>query len=211
MERGVNGDMTPAFRVLRQVGIAFATCWHGLRGRPRHNPLPQAGGCILAATHVSSVDPLLLQSCCPRLIHWMMAREYYGLPGVQWLFRRIGPVPVNRTGQDLSATRAALRLLRDRRVVGIFPAGDIQPPGQPQRELKEGAAMLALASRVPIIPARIFGVSHRSVPADWLGPHRRTRVEFGRAIDLADLYPRPRNRETIAEATRRLQEALRLD
>ncbi len=208
MGRRVNSEMTPPLCLLRQVGIGFATCWHGLRGRPSRCPLPESGGCILAATHVSSVDPLLLQSCCRRLIHWMMAREYYGLPGVQWLFRLIGPVPVNRTGQDLSATRAALRLLGGGRVVGVFPAGDIRPAGQPEMDLKPGAAMLALASGAPIIPARIFGPSHRSVPADWLLPHRRTRVEFGPPVDLSDLHGGPRNRQTIAEATRRLRQAL---
>src|SRR6185503_14353564 len=42
--------------------------------------IPKSGPAIVVSNHVSSLDPMLLQWGCPRLITWMMAREYY-VPG----------------------------------------------------------------------------------------------------------------------------------
>jgi len=47
--------------------------------------LPANEPAILVCNHVSSLDPMLIQWACSRLIVWMMAREYY-VPGSRWLF-----------------------------------------------------------------------------------------------------------------------------
>jgi len=56
----------------------------------------------------------------------MMAREYYDLRSLTWLYKIVEAIPVDRSGRDLSATRAALRALNEGRVVGIFPEGKIE-------------------------------------------------------------------------------------
>jgi hypothetical protein len=53
------------------------------------------------------------------------------------------------------------------------------------------------------------GINHRGVLSDWLLPHRGVRVKIGRPIHLADLAGRGHDRAAVAEATRRLAEALR--
>src|SRR6266568_8614911 len=84
--------------------------------------LPAKGPAILVCNHVSSLDPMLLQWACSRLIVWMMAKEYY-LPGTRWLFDVIRVIPVERSRRDMVATRAAMRALEDGHVLGIFPEG----------------------------------------------------------------------------------------
>lgn len=195
--------------LIYQMGFFAMRFYHGFRpaGRCR---LPARGPAILAATHVSAIDPLLIQTCCSRLLHWMIAREYFDMPVLKWVYRLTGSLPVNRTGQDIAATRRALRLLRDGEVLALFPHGRIRLAGQPELDLKEGAAMLALISRAPLVPARIIGLKHRGMIRDWLLPHRRVTVEFGKPVELADLYDRGHDRDVVTEATRRLEAALRL-
>src|SRR5690348_1940276 len=49
--------------------------------------LPRKGPAILVCNHVSGLDPLLVQSACPRMIVWLMAGEYYDTKGLSWFFK----------------------------------------------------------------------------------------------------------------------------
>src|SRR5436190_21478294 len=62
----------------------FSTAYHGLKVlTPCPIPAdPRAGGAILVSNHISSVDPVPLQAACPRLITWLMAKEYGNLFGL---------------------------------------------------------------------------------------------------------------------------------
>ncbi len=71
--------------------------------------LPPRGPAILVCNHTSGLDPALIQSVCPRLIVWMMAREYYEMKAMKWMYNQIEAIPVDRSGRDMAATRAALR------------------------------------------------------------------------------------------------------
>src|SRR5439155_2144897 len=60
-------------RVLHAFNRFFARVYHHidvLGGGPR---LPRKGAAILVCNHVSGLDPLLIQSVCPRVVVWMMA------------------------------------------------------------------------------------------------------------------------------------------
>jgi 1-acyl-sn-glycerol-3-phosphate acyltransferase len=194
--------------LLFHIAYPLARLYHGLT-TPGGNRLPARGGVVLASIHRSAIDPMYLQTLCRRPLHWMVAQEYFHVRWLGWIFRQTGSVPVNRTGQDTAATRQAIRLLRAGEVVAIFPYGDIRDPGQPEPELKEGAALLALVTGSALVPAGIVGIDHRGVVADWLLPHRGVRVKIGQPIDLKDLAGRSHDRAAVAEATRRLAEALR--
>ena len=98
----------PIIRILQAVTVCFARIYHRLTVVSPCG-IPRSGAAILVCNHISPLDPLLIQSVCPRLITWMMAREYYVQPGLHWLFRQIEVIPVDRSGQDFSAMRSALR------------------------------------------------------------------------------------------------------
>ena len=70
--------------------------------------MPRRGAAILVCNHVSGLDPMLIQSLVPRLIVWMMAKEYYDLKALAWFYEAVEAIPVQRSGRDLAATRAAL-------------------------------------------------------------------------------------------------------
>jgi 1-acyl-sn-glycerol-3-phosphate acyltransferase len=165
--------------------------------------LPARGPAILVCNHISGLDPLLLQNACPRVIGWMMAREYYENPGLKWFLDLIGAVPVDRTGRDFASFRAALRALSAGRVLGIFPEGRINP-GEQLLEFQTGIALLAMRSGAPVYPAAIQG-SMRGIdmlPSFFLP--QRAMVTFGTSVEL------PRSPDLDAAAvTLRIQEAIK--
>ena len=118
--------------------------------------LPANGPALLVCNHISALDPLILQSACPRLIRWMMAREYYDQPALRWFLRALEAIPVERGGRDLSATRRAIRALQAGHIVGIFPEGRIETTRQIE-PFQTGVALVAIKTRVPVYPAYIDG------------------------------------------------------
>ena len=147
----------PIVRLLQAANICFARIYHRVDvispcRLPRHGPA------ILVCNHISGLDPVMIQSVCPRLIVWMMAREYYEQPALNWIFKQILAIPVSRSGQDLSATRQAMRALRNGHVLGVFPEGRLEE----QNELlpfQTGAAVLAEKTGAPVYPAHIEGTA----------------------------------------------------
>jgi 1-acyl-sn-glycerol-3-phosphate acyltransferase len=151
-----------------------------------------AGGGIIAPNHTSSLDPLLVQSVLAVPIRWMMAKEYLETPGLGWLFRAVQVIPVNRTGQDLASTRAALRALRDGEVLGIFPEGKIETSRE-MLPLAPGIAYLAAQARTRVIPVWIEGTQRRqTMVGSYLMP-QEANVAFGRPIDVG----KSDNRSTV--------------
>jgi len=161
--------------LLRACGAANETDW----GRPwmnrldglnrlfcehyhrlSHDPvaLPPQGPALLVSNHISGLDPLLMIAASRRPLRFIIAREEYQRPGLTWLFRAIGCIPVDRSRRPQQALRAALRALEQGEVVALFPHGRIQLEHHPPRRLRGGVAWLARQTHCPIVPLRIDGI-----------------------------------------------------
>jgi 1-acyl-sn-glycerol-3-phosphate acyltransferase len=167
--------------------------------------IPQAGTAILVSNHISALDPMLLQATHPgRVISWMIAREYFEFTPLRWFYQLLDCIPVDRSGRDLAATRAALRALESGRVLGIFPEGRISQNHE-LLEFQPGVALLACKSGAPVIPARLAGtMCEKSLFGTVMSPSRAS-VAFGPA-----LYPcgTSGGRENMGVVCRRIQSAV---
>ena len=171
--------------------------------------VPSRGPVIVAANHITTIDPLLLLASCPhRLIGFMAASEYYHLPVVQHLLRRNDCIPVDRDGRDLRSMRTAINHLRRGKVLGIFPEGRIPGPGA-KLGPKKGVALLALRSGAVVVPAHISGTRwSRRVLWPFLRRHR-ARVRFGRPIDLSAYRQLTYSRDVQLEVARLIMQRIR--
>jgi 1-acyl-sn-glycerol-3-phosphate acyltransferase len=151
--------------------------------------IPVDGPAIIAPTHTSVLDPLLIQSVTRRRIHWMMAAEYMRIPLTGPFWRAVRIIPVERNGKDSAATRAALRILKDGGLIGIFPEGRISPvPGQ-RLPLTAGTVRLAAYAKVPIYPIRITGPITCNGPSHMIRPlilPQRATLEFASPVSGED-------------------------
>jgi len=170
----------PIIRLLQALDVGFARIYPRLYVRSPQQ-LPRSGAAIFVCNHISGVDPLLIQSVCPRMISWMVAKEYTEVRGLGWIFKQIGAIPVERSGRDLASTRAAMRALANGAVLGVFPEGRIET----SRELlpfQTGVALMAIKMRVPVYPAYLDGSQRgREIVEAVLRPCVSS-IAFGREV-----------------------------
>jgi 1-acyl-sn-glycerol-3-phosphate acyltransferase len=189
----------PFVRLLQAVDVCYARIYHQvLVTRPHH--LPREGAGILIANHISALDPLLIQSVLPRLITWMMAKEYFGNPILDRIFHAVGIIPVERSGKDLASTRAALRALHEGRMLGIFPEGKLSPTGQ-LLPFQSGAALMAIKTGVPVYPVYLHGSQLGQGMLEVFLRRNRCEIVFGDPLR----FPKT---ESVESANDRIRQAL---
>jgi 1-acyl-sn-glycerol-3-phosphate acyltransferase len=166
--------------------------------------LPRDGGYVLAANHNSNFDPwaLALGIFPRRFLRFMAKSELFWFP-LGAFIRGAGAFRVRRGARDLDALRTAEALAREGHVIAMFPEGTRRRKGlrkTRQAEAHTGAARIALAADVPLVPAAITGT-------DALRRLARVSVLYGEPVrtdDLSDLNPG----EAARLATARLMERI---
>lgn len=147
--------------------------------------LPQSGPHLLAPTHQSTADPALAASFVPRDVRFMAAAEQF--QGVQGLLMRwMGAYPVDRENPSPVTTRHSAELLREGRMLGIFPEGGIPPEEEFHRvpTLKDGPARIGMMGKAEsIIPITIhYRPDTRARPVEQL-----TAVAAGVLVSAAGI------------------------
>ncbi|HVT82819.1 MAG TPA: MFS transporter [Phycisphaerae bacterium] len=170
--------------------------------------IPLKGPVIFVSNHTTAFDPLCLQAASRhRPIQFMMAKEYYEKKPLNYFFKWLKVIPVNRTGNDTASIRTAIRALNEGSCIGMFPEGGISDDGR-MGEGKQGVALLALMSNATVVPAYIVGTNtYSGMVSDFL---KRSRVTlyFGRPLRFDDLGGK-RDEASREIAAGRIMDAIR--
>ncbi len=119
--------------------------------------VPTTVGVILAANHVSYVDPLFVGTALvERRLHFMAKDELFRIPILGGLIRRLHTIPVRRGRVDYAAMRQSLRLLQEGEIVAMFPEGT-RGDGMTLQEAEQGIGFLAARSGCPVVPVYVHG------------------------------------------------------
>ena len=119
--------------------------------------LPERGGCLVAATHQSFLDPVFVGLALRRQLCYLARDSLFRAPLLGPLIRALGAHPVARgRASSRDALRRSAEILDDGRALIIFPEGTRSSDGRIQ-PLKRGAAMVARRSQVPILPVLVVG------------------------------------------------------
>jgi 1-acyl-sn-glycerol-3-phosphate acyltransferase len=158
--------------------------------------VPQDGGFVLAANHLSNFDPwpLGLPLFPKRYLRFMAKSELFWWP-MGPIISSGGAFKVRRGEGDIEAMNKAIELVRDGHVVVMFPHGTRQQKGLVKKyrpRSHTGAARIALEAGVPLVPAAIAGTDRLS----RLGP---LRVRYGKPIDLDGLDARAATQQLMTE------------
>jgi 1-acyl-sn-glycerol-3-phosphate acyltransferase len=159
--------------------------------------LPTSGGYVLAAGHVSNLDPwpLGLPLWPRRFLRFMAKSELFWFP-LGPAIAAAGAFKVRRGMADRDAIRTAVELAREGHVIAMFPEGTRRRKGlrkKFQAQAHSGAARIAIEAGVPLIPAGIKGTN-------GLRRLERWRVRFGEPVETSD---------DAGETTERLMVAIR--
>src|SRR3954454_728640 len=146
--------------------------------------VPTTGGAIICSNHVSYFDFTFLGlGALPkhRMVRFMAKSAVFDHWFAGRFMRAMRHIPVDRRA-GAAAFEAAVRALKDGEVVGVFPEATISTSFT-VKDLKAGAARMAVQSGVPIVPAAVWG-GHRG---GRRGPRQlprdvAVRVIFGEPI-----------------------------
>jgi 1-acyl-sn-glycerol-3-phosphate acyltransferase len=173
--------------------------------------IPREGGAIVAANHVSFLDPLLLPLVVPRRrVMFLTKVKYIDKPVLRWILTGAGVIPVATDDPRAvgGAVTAAVEAVRSGRLVGIFPEGTRSPDGRLYRG-KTGVARIALESGAPVIPVGIIGTDLAFPRGARLPRPRSVRILFGPPITLANPDGKVRSASLSRAATNQVMAAIR--
>jgi len=170
--------------------------------------VPASGGAILAANHLSVVDSVFLPLMLNRPVTFSAKAEYFTASGPaarlwaaylkatnQLQMDREGP----RAAQD--TLEAALVLLRDGGLFGIYPEGTRSPDGRLYRG-RPGVGWLALKSGLPVLPVAMIGTRRVLPPGHVVPRPGRVEVRIGAPLTFPPEItagPPGKARQLIAE------------
>jgi 1-acyl-sn-glycerol-3-phosphate acyltransferase len=170
--------LTIGLLTARPIRLLFRMRWQGLEN------VPSESGCVLAANHTSNLDPWALGiPVFPRRWLRFMAKSELFVPPLGWILRGGGAFRVYRGQTDAEAVETAVELCRAGEIVVMFPEGTRRKKGLRKKHVARphtGAARIALAAGVPLVPAAITGTDRLA----RLGP---LRVRYGPPIPVEDV------------------------
>jgi 1-acyl-sn-glycerol-3-phosphate acyltransferase len=174
--------MSPLYLVAGSLSWPVVRGLYRLRARGLEH-IPD-GGFVLAANHTSNFDPwpLGIPFLPRRQLRFMAKAELFN-PILAPILRAGGAFKVRRGEGDVEAMRTAADLAREGEIVVMFPEGTRRKKGLRKKfeaRPHTGAARIALAAGVPLVPAAIAGT-------DRLSRLGRLRVAYGAPIDVSDL------------------------
>jgi 1-acyl-sn-glycerol-3-phosphate acyltransferase len=183
--------------------------------RGREN-IPPTGGFIIAANHVSHVDPFMIGHYLYRVgrpPRFLAKSELWSVPVVKWIMRGAGQIPVHRRTTDAAlALKDAVAAVEGGECLVFYPEGTTtkDPTYWPMLP-KTGVARLALMTGAPVIPVGQFGAQeiYGQDRKLHLFPRHKVSMWVGPPVDLSAYRDKPLDADVLRAATDTIMQAVR--
>lgn len=151
--------------------------------------LPMEGPLLLAANHISWVDPAFVTIASRRQpVRFLVTRGFHKKPFVYFFCWVYGAIPIDKKNPR-EAVRAAIEALKQGDLVCIFPEGGLTKDGQ-TREIMRGVELISRSAKAPVLPVRISGLYGTSLAIRrewrmnhlWKRPWPKVEVKVGTVI-----------------------------
>jgi len=170
------------------LSLVFKAIWH-LKVSGTEN-IPRTGKCILCVNHGSYLDAFIVEASMPsnlrKGIFFVGFRAYFEQPFIKNIIKYIRVIPIDPGMHFVEAMQASAYVLRNDKIVCIFPEGQRTIDGN-VKEFKKGVGILAKELNIPLLPVLITG-SYESWPRTKSLPRRHPiKITFGRTFDFGEL------------------------
>ena len=163
--------------------------------------LPKEGGGVIASNHLSHLDGIIINAVTAyhtrRKINFLAAEDVYNK---NFLFKFLcdlaNCIPVKRSTSDRVALLKVIKLLKDDKLVGLFPEGQRSRDGN-IGEAKMGVAIMAIKSGTPIIPLAISGTFEAFPRKTKMIKPVKVKLKFGKPLKF-EIEKKP-SKERIQE------------
>ena len=151
---------------------------------------------ILVSNHKHWLDPLIIGNSIRRYeVRFLGKKELVKSKIGEWLLNRLHMIVVDRHNSDLKAMRECIKVVRDGKVLGIFPEGT-RCPDTLLEHMETGCAFIALRAKTPLLPV------HIDRPCKLF---RTVHITYGPPIDISDLAAEGLSSETAEKVNERIR------
>ena len=166
---------TPTYSILRLIIPPILRPLLRLNIRGSHN-IPRRGATILAANHLSHIDPILVIASSRRTTHYLAKDGHFNNPLLRTVMHSTGQIETQREAGANDALASAADILVANRALGIFPEGTRSKRSESPFLLPGKTGVARLAASYPtsvVIPIALNGTrqcmqpQHHKFPRLW--------------------------------------------
>lgn len=151
--------------------------------------VPSEGGVIVCSNHIDNLDPPAVGITCPRPVSFMAKEELFKLPLLKSILPKLEAFPVRRGMSDREALRKGLGILKEGKVLGLFPEGTRSKDGKLGKGLA-GVGFFALRSEAAVVPCAVIGPYRK---------FKKVQVVYGEPIDLTTYKQERASAEVVTD------------
>ena len=155
----------------------------------------QGGACIYICNHYGLMDIAYPACTTWEGLHYMAKKEVEKMPVINFVFRKVKGITVNRDGNDVRALLDCFKCLKNGEKICIFPEGTRNKTEAEMLPFRHGAAAIAIKAKAPIVPVMIY-----KKPRYF----RMTHVLVGDPVELTEYYDRKLTEADYNEADAKL-------
>lgn len=178
------------YRLMRRLSYGLAVTYWNERAYNRHHE-PADGGVLYMSNHQSFYDPIMVCGPLKRAGHFMARDTLFRNKLFGRFLESVNTFPVKRGKGDIGALKTAMRVLKDRKALVVFPEGTRTTDGRIGKFLP-GSAMLGMKAATWTVPVLIDG-AFEGWPRNSLLPNLGAKivVQYGKPIhrDQASKHP----------------------
>ncbi|MCQ2521445.1 MAG: 1-acyl-sn-glycerol-3-phosphate acyltransferase [Lachnospiraceae bacterium] len=131
-------------------------------------------GCVVFSNHTGHTDGLYMAELLRHYkVYTYVAREWYDKKNINWLFRNLRYIPIDRKEMDTSWLTLGTKKLQEGFPVYMFPEGKTSK--EEMNEFKPGFLVLAKQAAVPALPICIDGL---------FKPFHRIHIIVGKTMEM---------------------------
>ncbi len=155
--------------------------------------IPESGPVIVAANHVSFVDPLIIGGMIRRPVRFVMYHKIFKIPVLHFIFKTGRAIPIASRTENPAILETAWQRIHEvidaGDVLGIFPEGSITQSGE-IAEFKKGIEKIVGQNPVSVVPMALCNL-WGSLFSRRDPPYKRRPYKFRALIELRVGQPIP--------------------
>ncbi|MBR1802807.1 MAG: 1-acyl-sn-glycerol-3-phosphate acyltransferase [Clostridia bacterium] len=112
------------------------------------------------------------------------------------MLKKCGVFPVKRGGKDIESLKFSLKILKEGKILMIFPEGTRHGMAK-NGKAQNGAAFMALRAGVPVIPVGIQGE---------MKPFHKVKLNYGKPLDFSRYQSNKPEKEVLDKVSKEIMD-----
>ena len=147
---------------------------------------------IVICNHLGKADVCVVSELYKNNVHYLAKAEAFKCKFVAWVLKKFGVIPIDRDNPSISSIKEGLKVLKDGKVLGIFPEGTRNKDNTSIQPLKTGVALFAIKGQAKIVPI---------ILQDRIKLFKTNYAIVGEPFELSEFYGKKFTDEVANEAT----------